>query len=484
VATIPGVIVRFDTSPRIILIPAPLTEITIQDLHDTCTDLSDDPVNTAFAHLIESAGKENLGGSTSVGITATLQNAQVAFEERRTILSSGTASATDATGLILTDSGATFVSDGVVPGDTVVNVTTGAHSTAIKVAETTIETLTALESGQWTSGDSYAVRDEVQCDVAGGNLVAVDEFGSPITAIMPTVGTQVIRTSSSSATLSDETLNQQTRFLVENLRPNHKGFGSTFYVDPTNGSDGNAGTLPDQAFKTFAAAHTAAISGHDDVIVLLNNNPGPVTLTERITITKNRLLVRGPGLNFTIANPDDTGDCITVDGGGVELSGFRITATGATPRSAIHHTGKPHLRVQDVQILAPTGNGITDLGGDKHVFSRVEVTNAGLDGIVLQDTTSARIEICSILDAGASGIHLKATAPGLSLHNQIGLETVLHHNTTTQIEIDADVDETIINASNHIRGDGTNRIIDNGTDTHDEQLIREERSGEASRGGI
>jgi len=63
-------------------VDAPSTEITIQDLYDTCKWLEatqggmDDPV------LIEAAGKENLGGGVFVGLTATLQNALLAFEGR------------------------------------------------------------------------------------------------------------------------------------------------------------------------------------------------------------------------------------------------------------------------------------------------------------------------------------------------------------------------------------------------------------------
>lgn len=69
-------------SPRIITVAAPSTDITIQDLLDTCRELEDDITNTVYDPLASAAGKENLGGGIRVGITLTLQNAVLAFEAR------------------------------------------------------------------------------------------------------------------------------------------------------------------------------------------------------------------------------------------------------------------------------------------------------------------------------------------------------------------------------------------------------------------
>ena len=82
-AQIAGVTVDFTVSPRIITVPAPLTEISVQDLHDTLTDIEDDLHNgMQYDRLIRSAGKEPLGGGVAVGITATLLNAKLAFAAR------------------------------------------------------------------------------------------------------------------------------------------------------------------------------------------------------------------------------------------------------------------------------------------------------------------------------------------------------------------------------------------------------------------
>jgi hypothetical protein len=122
--------IDFESSPRIITILAPTTEVTVQELVNALRDAEDDPLNMEHDHLISAAGKEPLGGGVSVGITVTLLNAKVAFEARL--------------------------------------------------------------------GPDY-----IQCEISGGNLVAMDENGVPMSPIQPTAFTQVVRASSSSATLME-----------------------------------------------------------------------------------------------------------------------------------------------------------------------------------------------------------------------------------------------------------------------------------------
>lgn len=118
----------WESSPRVITVLAPSTTLNLQDLVDTCRVTEAYMENMTFPTIIAAAGKDNLGGGLLVGITATLQNAVVAFEAR--------------------------------------------------------------------TGPTYT-----QCNVVGGNLVAVDSFSSNISPIQPTAFTQVITTASSSSTL-------------------------------------------------------------------------------------------------------------------------------------------------------------------------------------------------------------------------------------------------------------------------------------------
>lgn len=74
----------WESSPRIIQIDAPSTEIMIQDLIDTCSYLCALPANIDDGVLLESSGKEYLtaDGSVKVGLTVTLNNAKISFEAR------------------------------------------------------------------------------------------------------------------------------------------------------------------------------------------------------------------------------------------------------------------------------------------------------------------------------------------------------------------------------------------------------------------
>jgi len=74
--------IDWDLSPRLLTVASPSTEITVQDLYDTCKYLEDSPNGLVFDYLIDAGGKEPIGATDFVGITATLNNAVLAFEAR------------------------------------------------------------------------------------------------------------------------------------------------------------------------------------------------------------------------------------------------------------------------------------------------------------------------------------------------------------------------------------------------------------------
>ncbi len=78
-------LVDWSVSPRIITVAAPSVEVTIQDLYDTCRELEQQIQNNIYPTLIsvvKSGGKQPLGGTDQVGITMTLNDARVKFEDR------------------------------------------------------------------------------------------------------------------------------------------------------------------------------------------------------------------------------------------------------------------------------------------------------------------------------------------------------------------------------------------------------------------
>jgi hypothetical protein len=201
------VTVDFTVNPRIITVSSPSVEITVQDLHDTLREIEDDVWNLKEPKLLDSAGKEVLGSGASVAITSTLQDAQLAFQARHIELESGTVTTGDTTGVTLTDTSATFVTNLVSRGDLVSNLTDGSVASVLSVTSETVLVVDGLIGGvdnQFDVADAYSIFDVIQCNVLGGNLVAVDDMDVEISPIFTTFGTQVVRAASNSATFLED----------------------------------------------------------------------------------------------------------------------------------------------------------------------------------------------------------------------------------------------------------------------------------------
>jgi hypothetical protein len=198
--------VDWEQSPRLIRVAAPSTEISLQDAHDTLRSLEHEPNPgfDVFSHesIIDSAGKEDLGGSL-VSITSTLQNARMYFDAIKASSGSGTVTTADATGLRLIDNAASFTTE-AAPGAWLVNLDDGSICTVLRVVDDTELVTDGLGDGstnQFGLGDSYKIWKVIQCEVSGGNVVAVDDVGAELSPVLPTAGTQALVARSSSGTL-------------------------------------------------------------------------------------------------------------------------------------------------------------------------------------------------------------------------------------------------------------------------------------------
>ena len=67
-------------------------------------------------------------------------------------------------------------------------------------------------------------------------------------------------------------------------------FGTVFFVDYANGSDGNSGKSSDQAFKTLTQAYNSATTDKDDIILIRG---GSSVVDAPIAWSKNRIHVIG-----------------------------------------------------------------------------------------------------------------------------------------------------------------------------------------------
>lgn len=203
----------WEESPRIIEVADPSANLTMQDLHDTCRSDSKQPGeggdslnNMDDDFIIDSAGKEDLGGGVSVGITATLQNAQVAFESRITPTSTGSVTTGDVNGVTYTDASGTLQTDSVERGAVLINFTDESITEILEVLGEGSARCRPLRGGtnnDFGIGDVCKIWNIEQCELEGGNLVALNEADASISPVFPTAFTQIVRTSSSSATLQE-----------------------------------------------------------------------------------------------------------------------------------------------------------------------------------------------------------------------------------------------------------------------------------------
>jgi len=436
--------VDWTQSPRLIFVAQPAVNISIQDLIDTLRVLEEQPwEGLAYPHIIDAAGKENLGNNIFVGITAKLLNAKLGFESRKTSLTSGTVSSDDLSGFTLNDSSAQFITNGATQGAWVVNFTDGSRATILKVVSETQIITDGLGDGtdnQFSIGDYYELLGVVQCEINGGNLVAVESDGiTDMIPIIPTVGTQIIRTSASSATLTDQQLQIQQQFLIESLRKDHHAGGEIFYWNPELGDDLLDGTLPNKARKTFASIHdNLIVSDRGDVVFIIRGTSSSVTVTERITISKGSVFVRAPG-NTSFLPATAGGPTITITGNNSSISGVTVYNFGGG-HPAIRASGG-NLRIENSQVISSTGNGIEVLGGSSNFLERVLVRGCANNGILLSNTILTTIESAIIRDNVGYGVKLEASSPG-SCAITILDHGICQNNATGGISIGAGVVST------------------------------------------
>lgn len=298
-----------ELSPRLVLFGSSLGSVTVQDIHDTLCAWQDSEDGHPFDILVESAGKEALGGGVTVGITTTLQNVKIGFQSHKVWKAIGIVTTPDATGVTLIDAGATFITDGVEPGSWVVNLDDGSIATVLRVDSETQLVTDILGGGldnEWGAGDDYRVLEVLQKNIDGGNLVAVDGLQVAIDPIFTTAGNQIVRTSSSSATLQELADIQYSSFL---------GGVTVNVLSPYSGTEYPTGT-PRQPVNNLA-----------DAILISNERGFPkIFILGDLTI--------GPGIDVTgiiFEGESESKTLITIDPAAIttrcEFAYARITGT-------------------------------------------------------------------------------------------------------------------------------------------------------------
>lgn len=405
--------VDWTKSPRIITIAAPSTEITMQDLVDTIRTIEERLENIDEDALLSAAGKEDLGGGVRVGITATLQNAKIAFESRTSSVSEGTATTADADGEILIDSSATFQTDGIEAGDTIINITDKSIATVVSVeSQTEIKHLPLADGTEndWDIGDVYKIWPVIQCEASGGNLVAVDIVGSGISSLHPTAFTQIVRTSSASATLQELKAIQFSSY--QNgvwVSPSNGQSGTGYPIGtreyPVDNFDDTLTIAVERGLNTFYPLENVTCSGHNiNGLRIIGENPILTTVTLLEGCSTEGTEFNNCTLTGTINGKIEIRDCIINT-----ISGFKGTAYDCSLTGKITLGGTSSDMAQFLGCYLGTayiGLVEIDMNGDgPHLSMRafaggLKISNKSGDSKVAIDFISGRIEIANTVTAG------------------------------------------------------------------------------------
>ena len=180
-------------------------------------------------------------------------------------------------------------------------------------------------------------------------------------------------------------------------------FGKIWYVDVTNGSDGNLGDGPDSAFASIGAAISASVATRGDTVVIA---PGTYTITSALApkaFTTFRAAVVVPQTPSVSIRGDITNH-VTVDVDGVRFIGIEFRATGATTGAA---SNRDLVKLADTTAI--TG-GVTF---EDCVFNGADATGPtqnGVAGIHLADATNAVtglvVRRCLFRDLGKTPIEV------------------------------------------------------------------------------
>jgi hypothetical protein len=378
-----------DLSPRLIFVDTPDTTMAVQEFHALLKEWEDDQWNMGYSHLCETVGGEDLGGGVAVGYTLKLRNAVVGFAPRTTPLNTGTATSNDG-GIYLIDTGADFVTDGIQAGDVVYNLDDGtSFATVLWVVNSTkLRTmpLTNGDNNDWEIGDNYRLMRFTQCELAGGNVVSVDENGDTMSAVLPTAYTQIIATRASSATQVNQ----------EDLE--YASFGGGVTVDPIGGDDDDRGNQEHPVQTIQRGVEVAQERGFDKLYI-----NGNITITTGDNIE-----------DYTIIGQNQVRTTITLEPGaltnGAEFMEAQIVGTldgdtllrECTLGNLIYVEGRIERCMltgtitlggtQDTHMwecysgIAGTGTPTIDLGGSGRNFSLRAYTG----GILIKNLTAAQ----------------------------------------------------------------------------------------------
>ena len=445
-ATRDDISVDFQTSPRIIEVEDPSVEVTMQDLVDTLRIVEEAfSLGLAFPKVTNASGKDDLGGGVSVGITTSMQNARLSFEARTTPAETGTVTTGSvspvAGNITFVDVTADFSAANVQRGSLVINFTDLSVADVFSVdspTQLTTKTLVNGTTNTYQIGDDYHVFNIIQCNVTGGNLVALDNFDVTIDPILPTAFTQVVRTSSSSATLISQTALEFSTF------------SGGVVIDTVAGTTGTAyptGTLEQPCDNLTDALAIANTRGLTTIYVIgaLALNTGDFTGFTFTNIQGVATVAVSAGATVTNATFERVGVSGSMDAG-VLINLCEIVAPitnfdggnilNTLLEDSITLAGTSDVNILDCWSSGPGSNPTIDMGG-----SGVSLAVRNYNGAIILDNKSGADIVSMDINSGRVTLNASVTSGTVILR---GIAELFDNSAGATVDSSALINETNI----------------------------------------
>lgn len=298
------------------------------------------------------------------------------------------------------------------------------------------------------------------CTISGGNLVAINQYGN--NPIYPTAFTQVVIAQSSSPTIIQADTDYGMLYMLESLRGKNRSVGTIYYWNPTSGNDSNDGLTPAKAVATFAKAQTLATAGAGDIIFAVSTASGGITTsTEKLTISKAALKVRGPGYQFQLVPTTFGAATVNISADSVEFEGFYVTTAAGGTDNGITVTGDNAL-IKNCWIKGATGNGIDLSSSSRSQVETCAIEDCAGAGIKIGASTSlANVRQCIISGNSADGVDLA----GATISDNVFENNLIFNNTGYGIDVGTGVTRTGVRLHHTFSGNTIAATRDLGTST-------------------
>ena len=168
-------------------------------------------------------------------------------------------------------------------------------------------------------------------------------------------------------------------------------FAKIWYVDTTNGSNGNTGKSPGKAFATIEKAIAASVASRGDEIVI-----APGSYTEAVLIPKAHTIFRAAVYNPrrpSVIITSNIADMVQVDVDGVQFHGIEFKAAGNTTDNLIDVADTANVDGLIFNGCVFHGDDKTSVRGIRAVDGTFILTRLTVVNCLFRDLTGTMIDI-------------------------------------------------------------------------------------------